>query len=139
MVNTRSRYEGREFFRYQMPPLLWMVTIFVSSSIPEADYPAVGWGGWAKIVHLIFYSVLCFLTWRAMHHQRRFEWLARHSASVGLAVAVVYGSLDEFHQFFTVGRHPRATDVMIDAIGACLFLLALQCYRFYKKMDDTAY
>ena len=131
--------DWRDVVRYQIPPFLWMVLIFVSSSIPGSDFPAVNWMGWAKIVHLIFYATLCFLTWRAMHHQTRIEWLARHSALAGFAVALVYGSLDEIHQMFTLGRHPRVTDVMIDCVGACLFLLGLQCYRFLKRLDSPVF
>lgn len=134
-----KKNDGNEFLRYFAPLVLWMGVIFVSSSIPEADFPSLSWGGWAKIVHLIFYSTLCFLTWRALHHQSRVDWLARHSAAAGFVVAVIYGSIDEFHQLFTAGRHPRVTDVLIDGFGACIFLLALQCYRVLKGLDSTAY
>ncbi len=131
--------DWRDTLRYQVPLLLWMILIFVSSSIPGSDFPSVNWVGWAKIVHLIFYSTLCFLTWRAMHHQTWLDWLSRHSAAAGFIVAIVYGSLDEIHQFFTLGRHPSVIDVLIDGVGACIFLLGLQCYRFLKRVDSTAY
>ncbi len=116
-----------------------MILIFVSSSLPERVFPAVNWWGWAKLVHLFFYAVLCFLTWRAMHHQDRLPWLRRHSAFVGFFVAILYGSLDELHQVFTAGRHPAFTDVLIDGLGACLFLAALELYRVLKGTRDTAY
>lgn len=125
--------------RYQLPPILWMALIFLSSSIPGYDYPSLSWAGWPKLVHVVFYSTLCFLTWRALQHHAKMDWAERHSALTAFAVAIVYGMIDETHQYFTAGRHPRFTDVLIDAAGAGLFLLALHFYRSLKGIDDTAY
>jgi VanZ family protein len=128
-----------DIVRYHLPPVLWMILIFVSSSLPETVFPEVKWWGWAKIVHVIFYAVLCFLTWRSVHHQDKFPWLANHSAFVGFLAAFAYGSLDEIHQIFTRGRHPMVSDVLIDCLGACLFLAGLELYRIVKGLDETAY
>ena len=131
--------ETKDLIRYRWPPFLWMIGIFISSSIPGYDFPSVSWVGWPKLVHVFFYSTLCFLTWRALQHHAKLDWAGRHSALTAFAVAILYGMIDEFHQLLTVGRHPRFTDVLIDGAGAGLFLLALHCYRYLKSVNNTAY
>lgn len=37
---------------------------------------------------------------------------------ISLAIAVLYASSDEFHQYFVPGRSAQITDVMIDSAGA---------------------
>ena len=115
--------------RYLLPIVLWMVIIFITSSLPADDFPHVEFWGWAKLIHLIYYSVLCFLIQRAASHQTRFPLLARHSYLFGVFFAVLYGASDEFHQLSTPGRHGQYTDILIDAFGACLYLLGLWAYR----------
>ena len=43
--------------------------------------------------------------------------------------AVLYGASDELHQLSTPGRHGQYTDVLIDAVGALLFIGAVWAYR----------
>lgn len=116
-------------FRFIVPLVLWMLLIFVASSIQANVYPRVNWWGWAKIVHLVFYGVLCFLSWRAIMQQERYPQLVRHAESAALIVVLLYGASDEFHQIFTAGRHPSVLDVFIDCGGACLFLAGLFVYK----------
>ncbi len=125
---NRDRYD----VRYLLPVVLWMVVIFISSSIPSDDFPQVEFWGWAKLIHLIYYGVLCFLIQRAAGNQKRYPLLARHSYLFGVAFAVLYGASDEIHQLSTPGRHGQFTDVLIDAFGACLFLLGLAVYRWTR-------
>ena len=123
---------NRYSVRYLLPVLLWMLIIFISSSIPAEDFPQVQFWGWAKLIHLIYYGVLCFLVQRAVTHQVRFPLLARHSYIVGIIFAVLYGASDEFHQLSTPGRHGQFTDVLIDAAGASLFILGYWVYRSFR-------
>jgi len=50
---------------------------------------------------------------------------------IAWAMAVIFSTTDEFHQSFVPGRHPAATDVMIDAFGAALALFIAN--RYYKQ------
>jgi VanZ family protein len=106
-----------------------MLFIFISSSLPADDFPRVEFWGWAKLIHLVYYGVLCFLFQRAVSNQTRAPLLARHSYLFGVFFAVLYGATDEFHQLSTPGRHGQYTDILIDAFGACLFLLVFWAYR----------
>ncbi len=121
------------FLLYQLPVLIWMLIIFVSSAIPSYDFPRVEFWGWAKLVHLFYYGMLCFLAQRAFRHQDRFPLLQRYSAWFAVLVAVLYGVTDEVHQLFTAGRHGMALDVAIDAFGASLFLSGAGMVRLLKR------
>jgi VanZ family protein len=44
-------------------------------------------------------------------------------------VAVAYAVTDEVHQHFVAGRHSSAVDVVIDAAGIALGILAFQLTR----------
>jgi VanZ family protein len=109
------------------------VVIFISSSIPAEDFPHVEFWGWAKLIHLIYYGVLCFLIQRAANSQTRYPLLVRHSYLVGVFFAVLYGASDELHQLSTVGRHGQLTDILIDTLGACLYLLGLWAYHSLRS------
>jgi len=128
----RNLIKNRYLLRYLLPVFLWMVVIFITSSIPADDFPHVEFWGWAKLIHLIYYGVLCFLIQRAAGNQKRYPLLARHSYLFGILFAVLYGVSDELHQLSTPGRHGQYTDVLIDALGAFLFLMGLWAYRWSR-------
>jgi len=125
----RNLNRNRYVVRYLLPVAIWMIVIFVSSSVPAEDFPRVEFWGWAKLIHLIYYGVLCFLVHRAISNQARYPLLARHSYLFGVFFAVLYGVSDELHQLSTPGRHGQYTDVLIDAVGALLFIGAVWAYR----------
>jgi len=118
--------------RYLLPVAVWMIIIFVSSSIPQDDFPHVEFWGWAKLVHLIYYGVLCLLCQRALSGQTRFPTLARHSYLLGVLFAILYGASDEYHQIATPGRHGQLTDVLIDGVGALLCIGGISAYRMFR-------
>jgi len=118
--------------RYLLPVAVWMLVIFVSSSIPQDDFPRLEFWGWAKLVHLIYYGVLCLLCQRALSAQTRFPVLARHSYLLGVLFAVLYGLSDEYHQLSTPGRHGQLIDVLIDCFGALLCIGGLGAYRMLR-------
>ena len=125
---------GNKYFqRYLIPMIIWMAVIFVSSSIPSQVFPTVEFWGWSKLVHLIYYSVLSYVVYRALSHQDRFPILHRHPYLFGLIFAVLYGATDEFHQLYTPGRHAQMTDVWIDAFGACLFIAGVYVRRWLRR------
>jgi VanZ family protein len=98
--------------------VLWMGMIFALSAqsrLPSAPQP------WLDVLvkkggHFAVYAVLAALIWRA------FEWRSR-AWSWAWLLAVIYAISDEWHQSFVAGRHPQATDVLIDACGAATALL----------------
>jgi VanZ family protein len=129
---------NRNFVKYILPIVLWMVLIFVSSSIPEAFFPNVDFWVWGKLVHVIYFGVLALLIQRALTRQTRHRILWKYVQFVSIFAAVCYGASDEIHQLFTVGRHARIGDVLIDGFGASLFIVASMALRTFvhDRVED---
>jgi len=104
-----------------LPALVLMAAIFTFSSIPSSDLPDYGF--WDSLVkkggHAAGYALLAFSYWYWMRFDPQKGWLA-------WLLAVLYAASDEFHQFFTAGRHPSLLDVVIyDNLGALLAVLVI--------------
>lgn len=124
------------FLRRWGPALLMMALIFGFSSVPSADMPDFGFldllvkkGGHALGYGLLALSFLHGLMGDSKDIYTRWLYLA-------WSLAVVYSMTDEFHQTFTLGRHPAVTDVLIDSFGAALALLLV--YRYYKQKQTAS-
>ncbi len=101
-----------------LPPVLWLLFIFVlsSMSIPVAKLKAFRHQD--KLVHFIEYGVLGMLLVRgaflSMERRRRNFWFC-------ILVAVLYGLSDEFHQSFVPYRTADWMDWVADSLGAFVF------------------
>jgi hypothetical protein len=101
-----------------VPAMLTMSIIFLFSAISAPDMPDLGPLDLLvkKAGHVIVYGALAVAFWYALgwrRDMRRLAWL----------LAVLYAVTDEFHQYFTPGRHPWWLDVaLFDALGALLGL-----------------
>jgi VanZ family protein len=97
-----------------LPAVLWAAVIFGFSSVPSLG---TGLGTWdlllRKAAHMAEYAILAVLLARA---------LGSYAWAFGGAVA--YAVTDEIHQTFVAGRAGRPLDVLIDAAGAALGLVA---------------
>ena len=111
------------FLRYQFPVYLWSGLIFASSAIPTKYYPGVDYAWVPKVVHVLFFFFLGFFLNRAFRHQQTSSLLARWSLPMSILVCLTFGILDEVHQMFVPGRHPRISDVLLDVSGATLMAL----------------
>ncbi len=124
--------------KYKILVILWMGLIFISSSIPSYDFPQVSFWGWAKLIHLIYFGILCLLLRKILQIQKMFPSLARNSTFFAILFATCYGVTDEFHQLFTAGRHSQLTDVLIDLLGACLFFAGARAVESLKLRRANA-
>jgi VanZ family protein len=101
-----------------LPPVAWMGVIFFFSSrpMPPGTETIPDWlshgGAWA---------LLCVLMARALDVSR-----VPHVAVLAFVASVSYGIFDEIHQSYVPSRTPDAMDVVKDAGGAALGLLAWQ-------------
>jgi hypothetical protein len=103
------------------PPLALMALIFVLSAQPDLS---TGLGGWDTILrkgaHMAAYGLLWLAWWRALGYGA--PWPA-------VAVTLLYAAGDEWHQTFVEGRSGRPQDVVIDAAGVGLAMLAVRWLR----------
>lgn len=120
------------FVRYQLPALLWALTIFIVSSIPAHSIPEFALFSQDKFLHLLVYFILAGLVYIALLHQTRFPLLARHPLSWAVLFTCVYGVTDEFHQSFT-GRSADILDVVADIAGALLLAAIVIGVRRFRR------
>ena len=106
------------------PALAWMALIYLSSSQPALPGPPGTPQDFVikKSAHLATYAVLAILSWRALRTHKQSWFLA-------LLITVIYAVSDEWHQSFVPPREAAVRDVLIDAVGGSLGLLALQIWR----------
>lgn len=147
----RPLHPVASFASYWLPVILWCLLIFGFSSdtqstrrtsriigpllrwlVPGVSDQAIGrvQFGARKCAHMAEYAVLALLAWRACMKPRRGEmpsWRWREAAWV-FGFATVFAVSDEFHQSLVPNRQGHVVDVLIDALGATLGLLALRAW-----------
>lgn len=95
--------------------------IFILSSIPGIDLPE-SIIGFDKLLHLIAYAVLGFLTYQVFINYKR----GRRTyivLIVSLIFSILYALSDEFHQSFVPGRNPDVFDALADGIGSFIGIM----------------
>ncbi len=104
-------------WRYWWPPAVWAALIFTASSLSPPSKPLpFSFSGLDKIAHLGVFAVLALLLYRALRLDA--AWTPRRAALWAMASAILYGALDEGHQWFTPGRSVEWGDWLADALGA---------------------
>ncbi len=108
--------------------LLWMLLIFflsAQSALGGMEWPPILMA-FRKSGHIVEYSVLGLLLGRALLT----TWRARNGSEtpprtllvrawwLGVALATLYASTDEFHQSFVPQRGAHIADVLVDVLSA---------------------
>jgi len=111
------------------PPLILMAVIFALSAQPGLDSGLA----WDKVLrkgaHMTEFALLWFLWWRALGYRSRL---------VPLAIALAYAVTDEIHQTFVQDRHGSPVDVLIDAAGMGIAILATRRLARRRASDSVA-
>jgi len=100
--------------RLWAPVLVWAGLIFALSSVSGLG---TGFGGWdlvlRKLAHAAEFAVLAALLLRPLRRELP-----------AFLLGVAYAVSDEVHQHFVSGRRGAPLDVLIDAVGVGLGILA---------------
>ena len=123
---------ARHFLKYKFPAIAWAVLIYILSSIPGAKLPRWNIMHFDKIIHTGFYFILGLFVYRFLEpkeHSALFNW---RRAVASVAIVVVYGVFDEFHQSFVPGRMADVLDATADTIGGLLSAMTMFVYTKVK-------
>jgi VanZ family protein len=101
----------------------WLL-LFTATHLPSKSMPSIGFSD--KIQHALAFAGLAFLLAWAI--PKRATWQSH--LVLTLAIAVIYGGVDEITQKFIPGRHCDWWDFVADVIGACLGIAAYFAIRF---------
>ncbi len=108
--------------------ILWKIVHAVYGGISESQFEILHFLV-RKTAHFTFYgllSVFAYYSWKATLPVRRI-WAFRWSG-LAVAVALIAGSLDEFHQSFVPSRTSSVRDVLLDTAGAVFFQLVIAAF-----------
>ena len=121
--------KSRKFLLYQLPAILWIIAIFIQSSISKLATPDLGFKSQDKLAHLVEFAILAFLLTKAFFYYPNAQWRKKWYL-LTLLVGGFYAVFDETHQFFVPGRTADLYDVLADVIGV---LIVITIYRFFKN------
>ena len=116
------------FIRYHLPVILYLIFIFVLSSIPGTNLPEIKFELSDKIAHFSVFSVLCFLFFYSLKNQFKYIKLQKFAPEFALLFTTLYGVTDEIHQYFTPNRSSDILDVAADFLGAFVMYLLIKLY-----------
>jgi VanZ family protein len=118
--------------------ILWRIVHTVYGGISERQFEVLHFFV-RKGAHFTFYgmlSVFAYYSWKATLPARRiwtFRW-----ASLALAVTLIAGSLDEFHQSFVPSRTASYRDVLLDVTGALFFQILIATFAGSRRKKSSA-
>lgn len=140
------------FLKYWLPVLAWMGLIYFASHDARSLYhsarviqplmqPKTQHSTLQAIVifsrkcaHSAVFAVLSVLLWAALRaisrQPRRWSWRLAGYAMLGV---IAYGIADEIHQMYVPTRQAGVIDVVYDAIGGAVGLLALWAFGHWRK------
>lgn len=100
----------------------WVGVIFWFSSQPDLSSGLETWKDWVlrKVAHLAEFFVLTYFWLRCFSAHRRWQ---PHQATAAAAFALAIASADELYQATVPGRHGSPIDVLVDVLGATIFLV----------------
>ncbi|HEV2066983.1 MAG TPA: VanZ family protein, partial [Thermomicrobiales bacterium] len=126
LMRRAGRSHGQRIIRPipALAALLWMGAIFALSARSTVPVPPGLTTELTSIAgHFCAYAALSALLWWAIEPR---AMPARQRMVLALAVAVLYGLTDEWHQSFVPGRDASLLDIVVDGIGALCGLALVQ-------------
>ena len=107
-----------KFVRLYLPLAIWMLLIFVLSSLHKVPVPFIDKLSVDKIYHIIEYAILGYLILRVMEQGMRMYggWMI----VLCILVGSIYGLSDEIHQLFVPGRYFSWWDMTANIAGTAL-------------------
>jgi len=126
----------KNFIKFQFPVVLWVLVIFLLSSISKI--PDLNKGGFPtdKLIHIIEYFFLGLLLARAFFYQSNTK-LKEKYIIYSLILSFGIGVIDEFFQMFIPGRDANPLDFLADITGALTALIIFSKFikneKYYQK------
>jgi len=116
-----------QFFRYWGPVCIYAGYMFYlsSQSHPDEDLPTLFKLFSDKMLHVMEYSVLGGLCYRAFRWGANDVWRQR-AVPLAILVASLYGVSDEIHQAFVPFRESSVYDWLADIVGATIGAMAMR-------------
>jgi VanZ family protein len=121
---------ARQWTWLWLPVILYMIGIFVASSIADPPIPA---NVSDVSLHEIVYFGLTLLLIRALAKER-WSGITATTLLLAFAIAVAYGVSDEWHQSFVPTRQAEIRDLRADAWGAFAATMVVGAWGIIRRL-----
>ncbi len=118
------------YFIFQFPWQFLMLAIFIQSSIGSLKLPDIEFDLADKFLHFFAFGILGILTARGLRNSKN-RILKENYTSLTFLICIIYGALDETHQYFVPGRHSSWEDWIADILGIVIMVW------IYKRVIDS--
>lgn len=108
----------KKFFFIHLPVYIYVVGIFILSSMPDLSGPDLGFSTQDKLYHFIFYMTFGYFVARSFSNQKLWPYIKKHYLIYAILFTALYGASDEIHQYFVPGRVFSILDMVADGLGA---------------------
>ncbi len=122
----------KRFLKFWLPAYLYAGLIFYLSSIQKL--PEVPIANIDRAVHILEYGIFGVLLARAFKNSDN-RWAARNFKALAIAIGILYGASDEYHQSFVIGRNADIIDLIFDSAG--VLIGAIMFKRITYAKDNT--
>lgn len=122
-MNPVKWLEGKHLFASNLA-VLYAGAIFILSSMPKVPRPPGPWY-MTFVIHFIEYLGFGFIVLIAVKGNKTL----RNPFLFAIAVCILYGFSDEFHQYFVPNRIADIRDVFFDSLGSVVGILASNTLR----------
>lgn len=112
------------------PPIAYMIAIHVESSMSDVGPPA---GMSDKVAHAMGFGLLALLVLRALAGGA-WRGVTRWTLIGCVAIALLYGVQDEWHQRSTPGRTSDVMDVAADVSGAAVAAALAGAWSIIRRL-----
>lgn len=117
--------------------ILWMIIIFWSSAIAGGSLKSDGitdqqYNIVSSITHVVLYVVLTWLLVRAFLNSRV---KIKKALALAFLISIIFGLIDELHQYWTPGREVHFSDWLLDIVGAFIIISVYIWQHKIKKVS----
>lgn len=106
----------KRFAKYHLPIILYIILIFILSSISKLPVLDTDIEHIDKLAHFIEYLIFFFLSVISLNNTP-ISIRKTTSYKLALIVSILFALSDEFHQSFVRGRHADRYDLLADSLG----------------------
>ncbi len=123
----------KRFLKYHLPIILYLILIFILSSVPGDNLPELGFELNDKLIHLGVYFFAYLLFYLSFSNFRKESLISGNPLVFSLIFTNLYAILDELHQALVPNRSAEFFDFVADFIGSLLGLLFILVLLNYIK------
>ena len=129
-----SYLERNRKYIIHIPLIVYWIILFILTSLPSGM--AITTDVSDKINHFGAYGLLSIFLYSTLYFQNKFFILKKYPALFTVAIASVYGALDEFHKMYVPGRSDELLDWIADLSGSIVAVLVTRYLIEYIKKSE---